>query len=304
MERSQELYVNGDQNLEANLLDHEVTESSSVPQTRNYKKWLRISIYVFSVLTCQALSTVLGRLYYEKWWNKHMDDNSSPTHRLPSFVSIQILFTKQTTCKNRSKSHKLLFSFTTLGLAYICLGLLASAISYTSSVGLLYLPVSTFSLIFASQLAFTALFSHFLNSQKFTPPIVNSLFLLTVSFALLVFSNESQNMRKVSRLEYALGFVCTISASAGIGLLLSLVQLILTKVLKKPSFSAVMDMSIYQSLVSCCVVLIGLFASGEWKLLKKRDEKLQTREGFIRCDFVLSCYLLASPHYRYIGIDL
>ncbi|KAF2540954.1 hypothetical protein F2Q68_00029409 [Brassica cretica] len=45
MERSQELYINGDQNLEANLIDHEVNDSSSVPQTKNYKKWLRISIY-------------------------------------------------------------------------------------------------------------------------------------------------------------------------------------------------------------------------------------------------------------------
>ena len=54
--------ISGDQNLEANLIDHEVNDSSSVPQTKNYKKWLRISIYVFLVLACQALSTILGRL--------------------------------------------------------------------------------------------------------------------------------------------------------------------------------------------------------------------------------------------------
>ncbi|CAA7042802.1 unnamed protein product [Microthlaspi erraticum] len=141
-----------------------------------------------------------------------------------------------------------------------------------SSVGLLYLPVSIFSLIFASQLAFTAFFSYFLNSQKFTPFIINSLFLLTVSSALLVFNDESQNRRNVSREEYMIGFICTITASAGLGLILSLVQVILRKVLKKPTFSAVIDMVIVQSLVSSCVVLIGLFASGEWKSLTSEME--------------------------------
>lgn len=254
--------ISDDQNLEANLIDHEVNDSSSVPQTKNYKKWLRISIYVFLVLTCQALSTILGRLYYENggkstWMVTVLQRIGFPLLFLYKFFSLN---------KQQEKTDPS-FTNTTLGLAYICLGLLASAISYMSSVGLLYLPVSTFSLIFASQLAFTALFSYFLNSQKFTPYIVNSLFLLTVSSALLVFNNESQNIRNVSRVEYVVGFICTVSSSAGIGLILSLVQLILTKVLKNPSFSAVMDMAIYQTLVSCCVVMIGLFASGEWKLI-------------------------------------
>ncbi|KAF8055131.1 hypothetical protein N665_1301s0006 [Sinapis alba] len=278
MERSQELNVNGDQNLEANLIDHEVTESSSVPQTRNYKKCFRISIYVFFVLTCQALSTILGRLYYENggkstWMVTVLQRIGFPVLFLYRF------FSRDKQQENTDPSFIKFSSYTTLGLAYICLGLLASAVSYMSSVGLLYLPVSTFSLIFASQLAFTALFSYFLNSQKFTPYIVNSLFLLTVSSALLVFNNESQNIKYVSRVEYVLGFICTISASAGIGLLLSLVQLILTKVLKKPSFSAVMDMAIYQSLVSCCVVLIGLFASGEWKLLTSEMQNYSLGKG-------------------------
>ncbi|CAN7056721.1 unnamed protein product, partial [Brassica oleracea var. botrytis] len=59
--------VSGDQNLEVNLINHEVTESSSslVPQTNNYKRWLCLSSYFFFVLFCQPLATILGRLYYE-----------------------------------------------------------------------------------------------------------------------------------------------------------------------------------------------------------------------------------------------
>ncbi|CAN6894597.1 unnamed protein product [Brassica oleracea] len=59
--------VSSDQNLEANLIHHEAIESSSssVPQIKNYKRWFRLSIYVFFVLFFQPLATILGRLYYE-----------------------------------------------------------------------------------------------------------------------------------------------------------------------------------------------------------------------------------------------
>ena len=64
------------------------------------------------------------------------------------------------------------------------------------------------------------------------------------------------------------GFVCTVAASAGYGLMLSLTQLAFKKVIKKETFKAVMDMIIYQSIVSSSAILIGFFASGEWRSLK------------------------------------
>ncbi|KFK28498.1 hypothetical protein AALP_AA7G003700 [Arabis alpina] len=276
MERSQELYANDDQNLEANLIDHEVPESSSsVSETKNYKQWLRVSIYVIFVLFCQPLATILERLYYEN------GGKSTYVVTLLQLIGFPVLmlfrfFSRIRQPKSTESSFGQGPSFTTLALVYICTGLLVSAYAYLSAVGLLYLPVSTFSLILASQLAFTAFFSFFLNSQKFTPFIVNSLFLLTVSSALLVSNTESQNTSNVSRVQYVIGFICTIGASAGIGLLLSLIQLLFRKVFKKHTSSAVMDLAIYQSLVASCFVLIGLFASGEWKTLpsEMRNYKL------------------------------
>ncbi|WZZ24783.1 hypothetical protein YC2023_008184 [Brassica napus] len=119
--------ISGDQNLEANLIDHEVNDSSSVPQTKNYKKWLRVSIYVFLVLTCQALSTILGRLYYENggkstWMVTVLQRIGFPLLFLYKFFSLN---------KQQEKTDPS-FINTTLVLAYICLGLLASAISYMS----------------------------------------------------------------------------------------------------------------------------------------------------------------------------
>ncbi|XP_057493164.1 purine permease 21-like [Actinidia eriantha] len=70
--------------------------------------------------------------------------------------------------------------------------------------------------------------------------------------------------------------ICTFGASAGYALMLSLTQLAFRKILKKENFRIILDMIIYQSLVATCVVLLGLFASGEWKVLSKemRDFKL------------------------------
>ncbi|KAF2590341.1 hypothetical protein F2Q70_00039612 [Brassica cretica] len=284
MERTQELYANGLQNIEANLADQEEMnntieiESSPIPQPKNYKRWLRISIYVFFFLSCQALSTILGRLYFEN------GGKSTWMGTLVQLIGFPVLFlfrffSKIKTPKSTDTSFGQFPSFITLGSVYIVTGLLVSANSYMSSVGLLYLPVSNFSLILASQLAFTAFFSYFLNSQKFTPFIVNSLFLLTISSALLVVNTESQSTADVSRVKYVIGIICTIGASAGIGLLLSLVQLILRKVLRNHTVSTVMDLVAYQSLVASCVVLIRLFASGEWETLTSEMDNYKLGKG-------------------------
>ena len=122
-------------------------------------------------------------------------------------------------------------------------------------------------------MAFNAFFSYFLNSQKFTPFIINSLVLLTVSSVLLVANNKSEKPAGVSKAEYAAGFICTICGSAVYGLLLASQQLAFRKVLKRPTLKVVLDFILYQSLVASSAIVVGLFASGDWKGLKKEMEE-------------------------------
>ena len=72
-----------------------------------------------------------------------------------------------------------------------------------------------------------------------------------------------------------IGFICIIGASAGNGFVLSLAQLCFRKVIKKITFSAVMDMIIYDSLVAATAILVGLFASGEWKGIRGEMEEFE-----------------------------
>ncbi|GKU92503.1 hypothetical protein SLEP1_g6217 [Rubroshorea leprosula] len=113
------------------------------------------------------------------------------------------------------------------------------------SIGLFYLPVSTFSLICASQLAFNALFSFFLHSQKFTPFIINFLVLLTISSTLLIFQADTSDHGLISKGMYAIGFICTMSASAGYELMLSLTQVFFTRFPKGETQTKVFEMMIY-----------------------------------------------------------
>nr|DAD18205.1 TPA_asm: hypothetical protein HUJ06_019668 [Nelumbo nucifera] len=164
-------------------------------------------------------------------------------------------------------------SIVTVVVVYLFLGILIAGDNMLYSVGLLYLSASTYALICASQLAFNAVFSFFINSQKFTALILNCIVLLTLSASLIAVRSDSAEPEGVSKGKYVLGFLCTLGASAAYSLILSLMQLSFQKVLKKQTFSIVLQMQIFTSLVATCACIVGLFASGEWKGLKEEMDQ-------------------------------
>ncbi|KAK8992496.1 hypothetical protein V6N11_048575 [Hibiscus sabdariffa] len=246
------------------------TNPLTVPKSRNYKRWLRIGLFTFFVLAGQSIATLLGRLYFEKGGKSQW---LATLMQLAGFPLL-ILYYCLSSLKNSTATSTTSPPPSALALAtvYVSLGLFVATYCFLFSIGLRYLPVSTYSLISTSQLAFNAFFSFFLNSQKFTPFIVNSLILLTISSILLVSHGDSSTPESGSRGKYAIGFICTILASAANGLDLALAQLCFRKVIKSNSFSAVMSFVIFQSLVAASAMMVGLFVSGEWKGLKGEME--------------------------------
>ncbi|GAV71885.1 TPT domain-containing protein [Cephalotus follicularis] len=247
--------------------DTSITNQWQLPGVVHYKWWLRVIIYILFLLAGQSAATLLGRLYYDKGGNSKWMATFVQSAGFPILLPLLFFFshsTKLTTTINTTKP-----KLSTLVLLYIAFGLLLTGDNLMYSYGLLYLPVSTYSLLCATQLAFNAIFSFFLNSQKFTPFILNSLVLLTISASLLAINADSENTTGVSKGKYVIGFLCTLGASAAYSLYLSLVQLSFQKVIKRETFSAVLDMQIYPSFVATCGCVVGLFASGEWKILAK-----------------------------------
>ncbi|ESQ55590.1 hypothetical protein EUTSA_v10027089mg [Eutrema salsugineum] len=249
---------------------------STEQRSQNYSWMLKVSLYVILLLAGETIATLLGRLYYEKGgkstWLETLVQLVGFPLTLPCYYYI-----KPEPSKTKDITRKTISSFLKQSLVYIGLGLLVAGQSALYSFGLLYLPVSTFSLISASQLAFNAIFSYFLNSQKITFPILNSIVLLTISSTLLVIQPDPElsSSKSIAKSNYVIGYICAIGSSAGYSLVLSLQDYAFENILKKHTFKAILDMDTYPSLAATCVVVVGLFGSGGWKILKTEMEEFQ-----------------------------
>ncbi|KAK4710864.1 hypothetical protein R3W88_005377 [Solanum pinnatisectum] len=247
--------------------------NNSTSWREKYKRWIEIGFNAVLILVCLSAATLLGELYYREggkstWMNSLVQMVGFP-------ILFPILFLKKREenrddehmHKNSNNKNPSVWMFLSV---YVFLGVLLGGSCMLNAVGLLHLPVSTFSLISASQLGFNALFSFFLNSQKITTYIANSIILLTISSILLVFQPDDSSSADSSKGKgYVLiGFICTLFGSAGYALLLSATERIFRNIMKKRTLKEVMSVVIWQSFFATCAILIGLFASGEWRWIK------------------------------------
>ncbi|XP_057980472.1 probable purine permease 11 isoform X1 [Malania oleifera] len=241
----------------------EMTSKLPLAGLKRWQWWVLVALNIFFLIAGQSAAVLLGRFYYDQ------GGNSTWMCTLVQTAAFPILFIPYFLL---SPSHEPSTTFAspsivTLTIIYFLLGVLIAADNMLYSVGLLYLSSSTYSLVCATQLAFNAVFSFFINKQKFTYLILNSVMVLSLSASLIAVNDDSGEPSGVSKLKYAIGFICTLGASAMYSLLLSVMQLTFQKVLKKETFSAVLEMQIYTSVVATCASVVGLFASGEWKTL-------------------------------------
>lgn len=101
----------------------------------------------------------------------------------------------------RNNSTTTITSTTTLTLLNLSLGVLLAIGNILYAVDLQYLSLSSFSLLCATQLAFNAIFSFFIKSQKFTSLIFNSIALVTLSASLMHLILTEQTLKKAFQKE-------------------------------------------------------------------------------------------------------
>lgn len=236
--------------------------------------WIFVVLNIFFLIVGQAVAVLLGRYYYDKGGNSKWMATIVQTAAFPILL-IPYIFLRspeESASTPRSLSPHLLI------IIYIVFGAFIAGDNMLYSIGLLYLSASTYSLICATQLAFNAIFSYFINQQKFTVLILNSVIILSLSAALLATNDDSDKPSGVSRGEYIIGVLTTLAASAVYSLILSLMQFTFEKGVKKETFSVVLDMQVYTSIVATCITIAGLFASGEWKDIKGEMKSFESGE--------------------------
>ncbi|KAJ4953519.1 hypothetical protein NE237_030351 [Protea cynaroides] len=215
------------------------------------------------------------QLYYTKGGNSKWMQTIVGTAGVPFLLPLLIYFSLKPSVPNQTNTpNNSSPSIISLAFLYAFFGIFNAGANLMYAYGLLYLPVSTYSLVCATQLAFNALFSYFLNSLKLTPALLNSVVVLTISASLLALHSESYGSTGIMKAQYVIGFLCTLVVSALSSLLLSLTQFSFEKILRKKTFSVILEMLIYPSMVAACVCVVGLFASGEWKSLKGEMEQI------------------------------
>ncbi|PKU70460.1 Purine permease 3 [Dendrobium catenatum] len=184
---------------------------------------------LLTVLNCLLLSVgncsgpIFLRIYYlhggrRIWLTSFLETAGFPLLLIP--LSISYLHRRRS-----NPSTPLLHLTPRLLLASSVLGVITGLDDFLYSYGLNFLPVSTSSVLIASQLAFTAIFAFLIVRQKFTPFSVNAVALLTIGAVILALHTSGDRPAGVTAAGYWKGFVLTIGAAALYGLFLPLVEL-------------------------------------------------------------------------------
>ncbi|XP_031130419.1 probable purine permease 10 [Ipomoea triloba] len=273
------------------------SKSSGVGQN-DWKRWLQVAFFTFSTLAGIVASTLLGRVYYDQGGKSKWLVAALQTAGFPILVPFLVISSPKTPDQEARNPPSLVV----LASIYIVLGVVLAAAGILYSVAIEYIPASTYTLVNSSQLAFNALFSLFLNAQKFSPYIINSVVLLTFSPLLLIFGQDSGESEVMGNENYVLGILFTLAASAFPALLFSLTQLAFEKVIRSENVKDVIEMTIFQSLVATLVTLVGLVITGEWATLNQ--EMLDYKLGVFSYVLVLVWTAISCQCYTFGAVAL
>ena len=239
-----------------------------------YKRWLRLSLYTIFLLVGQCTATLLGRFYFDKGGKSRWIASSVQSAGFPILIPL-LLYSDKSTNHDSSKTKTEPRRLVMISL-YIGFGLMYTGMDLLYAYGLSYLPLSTFALVCATQLAFNAVSTYLLNSQKFTALILNSIVVLTMSVILIALNTESEDRKDLPREKQLIGFFCALAASATFALQHSLLQLYFVKVAKtEETYSSLLRMNFYPMLVATVAGLVGLFGSGDWRSMGREMKEFK-----------------------------
>ncbi|KAL0335751.1 UNVERIFIED_CONTAM: Purine permease 3 [Sesamum calycinum] len=197
------------------------------------------------------------------------------------FPLILIPLTIAYACRRRRRSTtstKLIFMNRRVFLASIIIGVIAGGANYFYSYGLAQLPVSTSSLIVATQLAFTAAFAFLLVKQRFTAYSVNAVVLLTVGAVVLGINSSGDRPAGVTGKEYALGFALTVAGAALGGFMLPLVELTYAKAKQAVTYTLVLEIQMMMCFFATAFCSVGMLINNDFQAIPREAKQYELGE--------------------------
>uniref|UniRef100_A0A6N2LQZ4 Probable purine permease n=1 Tax=Salix viminalis TaxID=40686 RepID=A0A6N2LQZ4_SALVM len=229
------------------------------------KSLLILNCLILSIGNCGG--PLIMRLYFihggkRVWLSAWLQTSGWPVILIP--LAITYLHRRAT-----DPATKLFYMRTPLFMAAAIVGVLTGLDDYLYASGVARLPVSTSSLIIATQLAFTAGFAFLLVKEKFTYYSVNAVVLLTAGAGVLAMHTASDKPAGESRREYMMGFVMTLGAAALYGFILPLVELTYKKSRQEISYTLVMEIQMIMCLLATVFCTVGMLINKDFQAIPR-----------------------------------
>ncbi|CAH9066997.1 unnamed protein product [Cuscuta epithymum] len=227
---------------------------------------LCLSSIILAVGVCGG--PLLLRLYFLRGGHRIWFSSWLQTAGFPIiFIPLLISYHRRRRGGENPKTTTTLFQISPcLSICAALIGVLVGADNYAYSYGMAKLPVSTSSLVSATQLAFTAAFAFLLVKQKFTAFSVNAVVLLTLGAVVLGVHAGNDRPHGEPKNAYTVGFVLTVVAAALYGLILPLVELSYAKAKQTISLSLVLEYQVIMSFVATVFSTIGMLINKDFEI--------------------------------------
>ncbi|KAL8232636.1 hypothetical protein R6Q57_002414 [Mikania cordata] len=184
-------------------------------------------------------------------------------------VVLIILYFRRRMNGNTTTPAKFVYMRPRLFIAVAVIGIITGFDDYLYAYGVSRLPVSTTSLIVASQLAFTAFFAYVLVRQKFTPYSINAVVLLTAGAGVLAMHTSGDRPAGESQKMYVIGFVMTVAAAALYGFMLPLIELMYNKANQEMTYTLVLEVQTVMGLFATIVCTVGMIVSNDFAVIPR-----------------------------------
>lgn len=254
------------------------------PSSKKRNQWGLLMVWMICTAIGAIGAPLLQRLYYlhgghRKWLSSCLQTLGFPIMLFP----LSVLYSK-------SRTQKMLKSFfieRRLIMASLALGLLLGLGDYMYAAGLAYIPVSTSSLLFSTQLAFTAVFAFVIVRQKFSFYSVNCVVLMTLGATVLAVHTSRDRPPGVDRGQYLLGFFFTLGGAMLCGVSLPMIELSYRKAEQVVTSSVVIQFQVIFSFSATVFCLIGMAINKDFQAIPREAKAFEL--GEVKYYVVLVC---------------
>ncbi|XP_075503686.1 purine permease 3-like [Primulina tabacum] len=237
--------------------------------------YLIINCIILSIGNCGG--PLIMRLYFIRggkriWFSSWLETGGCPIILIPLLVSYML--------RRRTTSNtQLFFMKPRVFWAAAVIGTFTGLDDYLYAYGVAKLPVSTSSLLIATQLAFTAVFAFLLVKQKFTAYSINAVVLLTVGAVVLGLHASGDRPKGESDKQYFVGFFMTLGAAAMYGLILPLVELMYLKAGQALTYTLVLEIQMVMCFFATAFCTVGMLINKDFQAIPREAREYELGEG-------------------------